>query len=308
MLKEKWLKRWTIFSALLLIFALVGCNAPQTPTSTASAVPADPPVKATDKRDLNPDLIESMVDYLEEWRDLVSIDSLLHLFAYKIYYIVDQNRNPFHVKLDSLDFYYACGYAALDAEHAEREKKFYCCLEDYTWVRFENEADIPETYNMEQLVVVFQINKAAVCQNILQDAWDGSTMEHYQLYTPKFENGKNVAPAIELVDEFIFLSDSQQLNQYCGTGHAFFKYVTIPCIELDGKCYLPQRIYSIDLYGQRHEADLRYQFGMYYDDLMEIMITDRYSVTQENGTVAYYGLFELGEFADFLRSRIVQTE
>ena len=300
MLKAKWFRCLTLFVALLLLLTSVGCNTPQTPTPTEPPVtpPATPPEEPTV---LHPDLIDSMVEYLQQLT--AQYDMPTYGFDDKITFILNGKR-AFHVKFNSSDYYYACAF--YNPSHTEPRR--YCCAENYTWVGFENEADILETYNGEQLIVVLQINKAVVCQDILQDTWDGSTMEQYQLYTPKFENGKNVASAVEFDGEFIFLSDSERLNLYCCEDYYFFRNVTLPCVELDGTCYLKYELYSEFPNGARDESDLQSDFGVYYDDLMEIMIADRYSVTQTTGEIDYYGLFELGEFADFLRSRIVQTE
>ena len=43
------------------------------------------------------------------------------------------------------------------------------------------------------------------------------------------------------------------------------------------------------------------RFGDFYDDLKEIMITDLYSMTTEDGNVYHYGLFELEEFANLIK-------
>ena len=177
MVRTKRMKRLMMLGALILIFALVGCNnAPQTPTPTMSTEPPQTPEATT----LHPDLIDSMVKYLQQLT--FEYDMPTYGFDDKITFILNGKR-AFHVKFSSADYYYACGYATLDAEHVQkREKDFYCCAENYTWVRFDNEADISETYNGQELIVTLQVNKATVCQDILQDTWDGSTMEHYQLY------------------------------------------------------------------------------------------------------------------------------
>ncbi len=311
MVRTKRMKRLMMLGALLLIFALVGCNnAPQTPTPTTSTEPPqtppdtppeepDPPVTPpnppSDEASLHPDLIASMVEYLQQLGCMY--DLYLPGFDGKIDLIL-KGETPFHVKFDSANYYYACGY--YESTHVEANR-YYCCADDYTWVRFENEADISETYNGQKLIVTLQVNKATVCQNILVGEPSNTTMEHYQLYKPEFQNGVNVASAKEFDSEFIFISDSEKNNLYCCDDYVLFPGKTFSCIELDRQCYLKEYLYTIRSDGTRDESALQMRFGRHYTALMEIVITDRYSITTENGSVKQYGLFELEAFASFLQ-------
>ncbi len=298
MARTKRMKRLMMLGALLLIFALVGCNnVPQMSTPTTST---EPPVTPPEEPALHPDLIDSMVEYLQQLGS--HYDMPTYGFGDKINFIAEGDFRPLHIKFDSSNYYFACAYYHADHESECPEEAFYCCADNYTWVRFDNEADILESYNGEELLVALQVNKAIACQDILIDEPGNTTMEHYQLYNTKFENGKNVMPAITFDKEYIFLSDSDKTNRYCCEDYYFFENVTLPCIELDGKCYLKHYLYTLYPDGSRSETNLQVHFGAYYDDLMEILITDQYSVTDSHGRVVAYVLLELGEFADFILS------
>jgi hypothetical protein len=242
-----------------------------------------------------------MVKYLQQLNS--SYDMPTYGFGDKIDFIVEDNFSPLHIKFDSTNYYFACAYYHADHESECPEEAFYCCADNYTWVRFENETDILESYNGVELFVALQVNTAIVCQDILVDEPSNTTMEHYQLfYRVKFENGKNVTPAIPFDKDYIFLSYSDKTNLYCCEDYYFFEYIALPCVELEGKCYLIQHLYTIHPDGTRDETNLYVRFGDFYDDLKEIMITDLYSITWESGSVNHYGLFELETFANYLLS------
>lgn len=76
--------------------------------------------------------------------------------------------------------------------------------------------------------------------------------------------------------------------------------VTIPCILLDNKYYITRVTYSIHANGNKDEGYLKGDFGTYYDALMGIMDTTKYSVTATQGRTDYYGLIEINDFVDHI--------
>ena len=297
MLKTKWFRCLILFGVLLLLFVSAGCNTPQTPTPTEppQTPPATPPAEPAPHLDL----IDSIVRYLEleDW----AIDPIIFNFAERIDCILE-GANAFYVTFNPDDYYYVCGYLPPDSVHF-LEAGRYCCVNSYTWVWFDNEADILEFYNGEQLVVALQVNRADSCKELLDRVSADYTAEHFQLYQTEFLDGVNVSPAIAFDQAFIFLPDLDQTDLYCCQDIYCFYSFSFSCVELDGEAYVTQMTYS-EKNGSGSYTNLERDFEGYYDDLMEIMIVDRYSNTSESGWFRTFGLFELNEFVSFLGNEI----
>ena len=70
----------------------------------------------------------------------------------------------------------------------------------------------------------------------------------------------------------------------------------ISCVHLDGRYYIALEIYNVGVDGKRYDYDNSWNLGEYYDSMMEIMITGRYSQTMSSGSMRHYGLFDVDEF------------
>ena len=68
-------------------------------------------------------------------------------------------------------------------------------------------------------------------------------------------------------------------------------------MELDGEYYISVWTHTVRENGDVTYSNLEAAFEKYYDSLMSIMQTDKYSVTHSNG-ITYYGLFDIEEFVD----------
>ena len=161
-----------------------------------------------------------------------------------------------HVRFDSSDYYYVCGYYTDDHQ---AEAQFYCCSKKYTWIIVENESEIPESYNNLKFIVAFQINKTASAIDIATGETVSTEIEHYLEYSPKFVNGKNVAEKRYFDGTYICFTDPEDKYMFdCSEDYFHFTY-TLSCIELDGKWYICIK-----------NDDLEVEFGQYYDALIEI--------------------------------------
>lgn len=209
---------------------------------------------------------------------------------------IKNGAQPLQVKFDSDDYYYVCAYYS--PEHDE-EQFIYCCAENYTWVRFNSEKDISEYYDGTKLWVAFQINRTELCIDLLPGGRKVPKVENFQLYTPVFVDGVNIASVIEYKDAFIYLNSSDSSAIYFCSTHILHDFNSMPLIELDGKSYITESLY-VDTPGEGYEDDIRWRFGEYYDLLMEMMITDKYSVVHKSGKTIYYGLFEIEEFFNMI--------
>ena len=259
------------------------------------------PVIIEGELDKGSDLIATLVAYLEQY--LTNYDLIGRTFAQKI----DDIKNgiqPLHVAFDPSDYYFVCGYYNPAEDHYEFG---YCCAEDYTWVGYKNETEILEYYNDTKWAVVFQINRASSIADIISKENAVPNMEHFQIYTPTFENGVNIAAPVVFDETFIYLnypncylnrsSQNTSTMYYCKSIY-YHPMNTIPCVYLDGEYYLSFYLYTVYSDGLRgEENNYAYSFGMYYDTLMDIMEKEKYHTIDEYERTSFYGTIS---FADFL--------
>ncbi|MBQ8414507.1 MAG: hypothetical protein IJX58_04590, partial [Clostridia bacterium] len=72
----------------------------------------------------------------------------------------------------------------------------------------------------------------------------------------------------------------------------------ISCVHLDGRYYIALELYNVGVDGKRYDYDNSWNLGEYYDSMMEIMITGRYSQIMSSGSMRHYGLFDIDEFVN----------
>ena len=258
------------------------------------------PVIIEGELDKNSDLIATLVAYLEQY--LTEYDLIGRTFAQKI----DDIKNgiqPLHVAFDPSDYYFVCGYYNSSSEYGDI---MYMSCDEYTWVGYKSETEIKEYYNDMKWAVVFQINKALTITDIVSSENNVPAMEHFQIYTPTFENGVNLAAPIVFDETFIYLNypncylnrSSQDASRmyYCKSIY-YHPMNTISCVCLNGENYLSFYLYTVYADGQRsEESDYAYSFGQYYDTLMNIMEKDKYHIKKENERTSFYGTIRVDDF------------
>ena len=238
------------------------------------------------------ELIATLVDYLHSF--LTSYDMPDTSLAIKIDDIKD-GKQPLLLEFDPSDFYYVCGYYKGTPENESPE---YRHTSDYLWLRYEKAEDIREKYRGRTCIAAFRINPAAKVSDIRSENAKVPTFEHFAMFDPSFKNGYHTGETVGFNERFIYLNAaSDKKTVYYTTSAYNHNWITIPCIKLDGELYIETPIYRIRSDGERQNSDLEWEFGKYYDTLMRIMITDKYSVTLEQGT-RYYGLFLINEFVE----------
>ena len=210
-------------------------------------------------------------------------------FENKIEWVRNSSTQALHVAFDPKDYYFVCAY--YNSDH--NEDKF-CCVNEYTWVMFYEENDITEHYENNNLVAAFQINKAKFVKDIVSKRSVTPEFEHFLVYTPQFKDGINIADALYCGETYIYFRDIDfEGKDYIldSIQKQFHELTIVPCTKYKGKYYIKQEMQI----GYQNPIDLKPEFGKYYDDLMEIMITDKY--TEEiDGKTYYYGLFDIKEF------------
>lgn len=208
---------------------------------------------------------------------------------------IKNGKQALHVGFDGSEYYFVCAY--YDNTH-EDETTHYCCATNYTWVKFENANEISEKYKDLRFVVAFQINKASFVTDIVTKDATVPNIEHFQEYAPNFSNGFNANGAVTFDINFIYLNSSDDGNVY----HSISAYnnvlKTFPCKFLNDQYYISMDLYTIYPDGSRSDSNLISDFGEYYDALVNIMDTKKYSVIDEKGRTIFYGLIEVNDFAN----------
>ena len=248
----------------------------------------------------NSDLVATLVAYLEQY--LTDYDLIGRTFAQKI----DDIKNgvqPLHVAFDPSDYYFVCGYYNSSSEYGDPG---YRRCNEYTWVGYKNEQDVKEYYNDMKWAVVFQINKASTIVDIISKENVVPNMEHFQIYTPTFENGVNIATPAIFDETFIYLnypncylnrsSQNTSTMYYCKSIY-YHHLNTIACVCLDGEYYLSFYQYTVYSDGLRgEENNYTYSFGMYYDSLMNVMKKEKYHTIDEHERTSFYGTISFDDF------------
>lgn len=244
---------------------------------------------------LDEDLIAEILDFLKTMH--IEYEMPEDSFAIKINKIKKDGLQPLHVKFDAENYYYACAYYDPTHEHPEYETSGYCCANDYTWVKIDKPDQITDTYKGLNFICAFQVNRTVFCHDIGQTEGVSKNMEHYLRYTPDFVDGSNTADASVFDKCFIYLNSSNLETAYCTVERQYHNWSAMLCMEFDGRYYVPYYLHMKYADGTTGSSDLKWHFGEYYEYVMSIMLTDKYSVPDAYGGTAYYGLISVEEIA-----------
>ena len=123
-----------------------------------------------------------------------------------------------------------------------------------------------------------------------------NNVEYYQIYKPLFTNNNyNVSSKIEFNKEFITITDFDNDLYFSNNIKESLEYFDI--IKLNDKIYFMVFINKIIENEIISENNLNYEFGKYYNELMNIMIN--VSISPEN--VYNYGLFEIEDIVNLIK-------
>ena len=210
---------------------------------------------------------------------------------------IDKIKNgsrPLLVDFNSSRCYFVCGYYSPSCEY---ESLNYCCTDKYTWVRYENATDIRKSYKNKDMVVAFQFNIASSVRNIVSEE-DSPSFENFNMLETKFANGLNVNESVVYDKCWLYIDQSGKSTIYetsYQSAISGYNYKT-RCIYLDGEHYLLFRLFDDQSYNDYFYSAV--EFKAYYDDMMSILIADKYSVQNNDGSVTKYGLIDIRDFAD----------
>ena len=245
-------------------------------------------------------LILEITDYMEEQWGFVNPAPTS--FSIKLNHIKYYNAHPLLVKFDAENYYFVCAYYNPTHEDPEYESFAFCCVQEYTWVKYDRPEQIAETYNGMRLISAYQVNRAVDCRDIGPAGGITENVEHYTPYTPEFSDGVNVWPAVVFDQSYIYLNSASLETAYFTTEREYSDGYTFPCVELDGQFYVPYKLYTVRSDGTRVDNYmLEEEFDTYYDQVMRVMIMDQYSEYNElNDYTVYYGLISLPDLQDMI--------
>ena len=239
------------------------------------------------------ELVLTLIKYLNWLDNKTSYDLPAVTLEDQINSIKGGGIQPLLVDFESNNCYFVCGYHSCDEDFSD--KGDYYCASKYTWVEYESEKSIKDDYDDKAFIVAFQINRPSLTKNILNGDAKSQSVETIDLYTPEFVNGTNVSTFKEVDSTYIHLTASESDIVYLSSYEP--NYLNeISCVHLDGRYYIALELYNVGVDGKRYDYDNSWNFGEYYDSMMEIMITGRYSKIMSSGSMRHYGLFDIDEF------------
>lgn len=237
-------------------------------------------------------LVCSLIEYLQDL--FVSHDMPGTSTATKIDEIKN-GKQALHVAFNKSECYFVCAY--YNYGHND-EAKDYCCVTDYTWVKFNDANEISEKYNDLSFIVGFQINKASSVTDIINKDAKVPSIQHFQEYVPDFNNGLNSNDAISFDVSYIYLNSTSDITMYHSTLAYDNVLKTFPCVFINGQYYISVELYTVYPDGSRSNNDIIGDFGVYYDALVTIMDTTSYSLIDEKERTMFYGIIGINDFSN----------
>lgn len=306
----------------LLLLSLTGCLAEDknketdTPTEkpteapTEDNIPTEAPTEDNEPTEAptdnneppepeDDDIVPVLVEYLKN--RYAGVELPIVSSADKINQI-KKGQRALHVAFDPSSYYLVCGYYE---DSSFEESTLNRHVDEYTWVKYENENEIREEHEGLGFVVAFQVNRAFFAKDIMSENAKSLNMEHFQIYSPEFIDGLN-AKAAEIFDEtFIYLDSTGKNTIYYSTSYDYHRIRTFPCVYFNEKYYLSIQLYTVYLSSEHsgHYSKWKYEddFDEYYEDLFSLMRVDNmYTKVTENERINFYGLVEIDDFVDII--------
>jgi hypothetical protein len=136
-------------------------------------------------------------------------------------------------------------------------------------------------------------------------------MEHVSTTDFKFENGYNITPPIAFAETIIFLQGyfTEDLNKstiYYTTRSMYHYYITIRFVELDGVKYatIPSKQVKHNPPNQgEYKHSLEVELDIYYDDLIDVVEIDKYSICNEHSTY-YYSCIKIDDVVRVMKEEV----
>ena len=249
-----------------------------------------------DELEKGSELVITLADYLKQ---IDNSDINEPLLEDKINEIKNGAR-PLHINISPSCFYFVCAYYKVTEG---KEKNHFLNASDCSWVRYESAQDIKEYYNGKTLGAAFQLNRSIFVVDIL----DGSippSAEYFQIYTPIFENGMNVADAADVdCERYIYFNSFDQHDVYFSSEDQYGSFVSLPCISIDSDEYVMLDLSRYDINEMNHDASinfddaLRHEFGEYYEAFSSIIDTEIYNKIDGQENKHSYGIFKFEDFS-----------
>ena len=261
--------------------------------------------------DENGDLIIAILDYMRSFRTDYS------MISWSIPAIIDRIikgiQQPLRVTFDPSSYYYVGVYCNDDHVHYG-DRNYFCCEEEYTWVKFDSACSIREYYGDEKLVAAFQINRASNVVDMMERN-EVPYVEHFFVYDVEFEDGYNTKAPVYYNETHVYLNfidanDTGDSILCYTTLHKLSQVFLLPTAMIDGELYFLLQVgathydgvtYIDYLYSEDH---MDYA-GEHYDTFISLMKDERHCVeiTNSYGTfTVHYGIIAIDDFMNVVKS------
>ena len=250
--------------------------------------------------DKSSDLIRSIVAFLGE---NVSVEDMPNTdLTYTIDLIKENGVELLEVEFDILDYYFVCGYDSDSSESRDAARAEKC-----NWITFDSSDKIPEYYNNEKCVFVFQLNRSSSVISYFGSE-KAPDVEHFSEYEPEFKQGYNVAPPIPFDEDVIYINGALSApvaegTVYYTTKSSLSPWTTLPFIENAGA-----KVLMLEQDADKNEAiGLELVLGDYYDEFAEFGRIDKCELYLSDGSTFAYSLIVFSDFIEVIKNEGVTS-
>lgn len=267
----------------------------------------EPPQFTGTPIDKNSDIFNAIIRLLGERGTDIDVAASRNL-GHKIELVNKYGAQLLEIKLNPSETYFVCAY---DIHYkfrpgdyrAERGK-------ECNWFLFNRADEIPEFYNNEKCVLIFQFNKASSVTNILGNNCVPK-IDHFLELPPEFENGYNITPPIALNQTIYYIDRigwngpvrfdyESEKTSYFSTSSYYDQWLRIHFIEIDGVNYIKFISNQIEPNGKEHKISTEYTFHDYYDIFADVVEHDKY-IYKNNGYTYVYSCIRLDDFFEVMQ-------
>ena len=287
-----------LLTCAMLVGCLASCNILDPQQNAQSEEPQEGPNKRVYGEDVEEEISTQLSDYLR----MLKLDYGLtdYTFENQINSLKD-GRVPIFVNFSPKDCYYVCAYYNISHDVAEGDGGIYCCVDNYTWVKFNKSTEIPQRYNDQEIIIVFQINRTDLIMNLLSEEIEPPIIQHFQMFEPEFIDGFNIKNSIEFSNIYIYLYGFDRRMILFSASNIFDRSLLIDCVFYENEYYVSNMIKK-EISGKNTiTVDLVYYFGEHYDYLTDSSREKIYVETNLAGVTTHYLLTDLNSFINIIK-------
>ena len=274
-------KIFTVISILLIL--LTSCQQAATPTLEEKQTETQ---NALDENKNPNNLSKSLIDELCSFLSHLNMDIEKPAKTLKEKFDdIKNGKELVYAECSNSDYYFVSGYFNCFEQHDE--SFLFCCAEEYTWIKYDNEYDIKKTYCEKNIIISFQINVLTEVINLKNTEKKDYHIEHYQIYNPIFLGENNIANAINFNNSYAIIFPFKDEIYFSNQSHSF-SLNSIQIIKKNSNILFLIHCKTKDIKGEIYNVDLNYELGNYYNDIMPFVEKYEHVISDEFGNEDYY--------------------